>query len=115
MEANFNLDGNVSGTIIVLDTKPKLMFVVNMLPTYQVDIFLDHKEFLDLLRDNYIEDYIGDKIVLDYYVEDDEGDTQCQTYAVSVQDYVMNYISNDTIGKVLKVLLTKFTNQINVK
>jgi hypothetical protein len=115
METNFNLDGNVSGTIIVLDTKPKLMFVVNMLPTYQVDIFLDHKEFLDLLRDNYIEDYIGDKIVLDYYVEDDDGDTYCQTYSVSVQDYIMNYISQDTIAKVLKVLLTKFTNQINVK
>lgn len=114
MQTRFSLEGGVSGTILVLDAEPQVSFAVTGYSKvgYNFQILWIGEQFLDLLHSNNIEECTDSKVLLDYYVEDEDGNTCCETYAVSIVDYLMNYVSNEKIARIIEISVENFLNQI---
>jgi hypothetical protein len=114
MKTPFSLEGGVSGTILVLDAEPVVSFAVTGYSKigYNFAMLFTTEQFLDLLHSNHIEECSEAKVLLDYYVEDEDGNTCCETYAVSIVDYLMNYVSNEKIATIIRISVENFLNQI---
>ena len=115
MKTRFSLEGGVSGTILVLDAEPVVSFAVTGYSKigYNFAMLFTTEQFLDLLNRNSIEECSDSKVLLDYYVEDEDENTVCETYAISIVDYLMNYVSNDKIANIIRISVEQFLNQIN--
>lgn len=102
----------MSGTIQVLDISQSLGFTLQLNNSTHLKIIMSNQKFLDVLHENNVADNKDGNVVLDYYVEDDDCKIYCQTAVVSVEDYIMNYITNEIVRIVLQSSLFLIHEQI---
>lgn len=117
MKNNFNIP-NITGFIEFSEAvnNEGLEFVVfycrDLDNSMRFSIVFNPQQFIGFLERYKISEVLDESVVIDFYVEDEEGVTCLETIALSVQDFVMNYISNNQIEEIIKHSLEEFRTQI---
>lgn len=68
----------------------------------------DIDQFLHFLMKNDFEAIEDDNVMIEYYIEDEEGVTYCETSPVNYLDYVVNYMNNDAVQRLLDICVSNF-------